>query len=144
MTHNAIFNRIQQSFVRSGFLKNIGAELVRAESGLCEIILPHNIQKIGNQQNMFHGGAIGALSDTAAGYASLTVAPEGMEVATVEYKINFLANMTGGELRAIGRVVKPGKRLFVCSAEIFHIDDKGKSTLCAVAQQTLMAVPKSY
>ena len=143
MAHNAIFNRIQQSFQRSGFLKNIGAELVRAEKGLCEVVLPHS-SRIANQQDFFHGGAIGALSDTTAGYASLTIAPEGMEVTTVEYKINFLNNMQGGELRAIGKVIKPGKRVMVCSAEIFHVDGEGKSTLCAVTQQTMMAVPKNY
>ena len=48
------------------------------------------------QQDGFHGGAMGALADIAGCYAGLTVAPDGMEVTTVEYKINFLAAFQDG------------------------------------------------
>lgn len=138
-----VFNRIYQSFSRAGHLQAIGAKLVKAEAGLCEVVLPYS-HKVSNQQEFFHGGAIGTLADTTAGYASLTVAPEGMEVATVEYKINFLSNHKGGELRAVGKLVKGGKRILVTSADIFHVDEHGKSTLCAVAQQTLVPIAKNY
>ena len=87
---------------------------------------------------------MGALADIAGGYAGLTVAPEGMEVVTVEYKINFLNSFQGGEIRAIGRVVKAGKRIIVTTAEVDHLDDHGKASPCAVMQQTLAPVPKTY
>lgn len=90
----------------------------------------------------YHGGAIGAISDIAGGYASLTMAPEGMEVTTIEYKINFVAVFKGGKLKAVGKVVKAGKRIFVTTAEVHHIDDSGGEKLCAVMQQTLIPVPK--
>ncbi|MFM8691134.1 MAG: PaaI family thioesterase, partial [Limnohabitans sp.] len=89
-------------------------------------------------------GAMGALADIAGGYAALTVAPEGMEVVTVEYKINFLASVQGGEIRATGRVVRGGKRILVTSAEVVHVDDSGRQSPCAVMQQTLVPVPKTY
>jgi len=96
------------------------------------------------QQGGFHGGAMGALADIAGGYAALTVAPEGMEVTTVEYKINFLSSKQQGELRAVGKVVKGGKRIIVTTAEVFHIDAQGQQSLCAVMQQTLVPVPQTY
>jgi acyl-coenzyme A thioesterase PaaI-like protein len=34
-----------------------------------------------------------------------------MEVTTVEYKINFLSSKQQGELRAVVKVVKGGKRI---------------------------------
>ncbi len=139
----SVFHRIQQSFSRSGHLQAIGAKLISAEPGLCEVSLPYSTC-VANQQDFFHGGAIGTLADTTAGYASLTVAPEEMEVATVEYKINFLSNHKGGELRAIGKLIKGGKRVLVTTADIFHIDEHGKSTLCAVTQQTLVPISKNY
>ena len=92
----------------------------------------------------FQGGAIGALADIAAGYAALPVSPEGMEVTTVEYKINFLSNFQGGEIRATGRVTKAGKRIIVTSAEVVHINDNGQRSDCAVMQSTLVPVPKTY
>ncbi len=142
-TVSSAFNRILQSFNRSGHLQSMGARLIKAEPGMCEISLPYS-KTVSNQQDFFHGGAIGTLADVTAGYASLTVAPEGMEVTTVEYKINFLSSHIGGELRAIGKLVKGGKRVLVTTADVFHIDEHGKSTLCAVSQQTLVPITKNY
>jgi len=135
--------RVRQSFVRQGMMQHLGARIVRVEPGLCEVALPYS-DKVTQQQGGFHGGAVGALADIAAGYASLTVAPQGMEVISVEYKINFLAAFQGGELRATGKVVRAGKRVIVATAEVIHQDASGKQSLCAVMQQTIMPVPKTY
>jgi uncharacterized protein (TIGR00369 family) len=67
-----------------------------------------------------------------------------MEVSTVEFKVNFLAAFQDGELRATGRVVKAGRRIIVTSAEVFHLAVDGRETLCALMQQTLVPVPKTY
>jgi len=141
--HTALAQRVRLSFERQGMMRHLGAQLIRVEPGLCEIALPHS-EKVTQQQGGFHGGAMGALADIAGGYAALTVAPEGMEVTTVEYKINFLAAFAGGELRATGRVLKAGKRIIVTTADVAHVDDNGKVTDCAVMQQTLVPVPKTY
>jgi uncharacterized protein (TIGR00369 family) len=105
--------------------------------------LPYS-DKVTQQQDGFHGGAMGAVADIAGGYAALTVAPEGMEVVTAEYKINFLGSFQGGALRATGRVVKPGKRLIIATAEVVHVDPDGKEAPCAIMQQTLVPIPKTY
>jgi uncharacterized protein (TIGR00369 family) len=138
-----LFQRVEASFVRQGLMQHWGARLLRVEHGLCEVALPYS-DRITQQQGGFHGGAMGALADIAAGYAGLTVAPAGMEVTTVEFKINFLAAFQGGELRAVGRVLKGGKRLIITAADVQHVAADGKITDCAVMQQTLMPVPKMY
>ena len=138
-----LYQRVLDSFMRQGMMLHLGAQLARVEPGLVEIVLPYS-DKVTQQQDGFHGGAMGAVADIAGGYAGLTVAPEGMEVITVEYKINFLSSFQGGELRAIGRVVKSGKRIIVTTAEVVHVDDSGKQSPCAVMQQTLMPVAKTY
>lgn len=143
MTNDALWTRVQDSFARQGLMQHLNARLVRVEPGLCEIALPYS-DKVTQQQDGFHGGAIGALADIAGGYAGLTLAPEGMEVTTVEYKINFMAAFQGGELCAIGRVVKAGRRVIVTTAEVTHVAPDGKVNPCAVMQQTLMPVPKTY
>jgi uncharacterized protein (TIGR00369 family) len=135
--------RVQASFERQGLMRHLGARLLRVEPGLCEIALPYS-EKVTQQQNGFHGGAMGALADIAGGYAGLTMAPEGMEVTTVEYKINFLAAFQGGELHAIGHVVKAGRRIIVTTAEVVHVGADGKRNPCAVMQQTLVPVPQTY
>lgn len=143
LDHVALTRRVQSSFERQGLMVHLGAQLLRVEPGLCEIALPHS-EKVTQQQGGFHGGAMGALADIAGGYAALTMAPDGMEVTTVEYKINFLAAFAGGELRATGRVLKAGRRIIVTTADVVHVDDSGKVTDCAVMQQTLVPVPKTY
>ena len=140
---STVYQRIHDSFIRQGMMQHLGAQLARVEPGLVEIILPYS-DKVTQQQDGFHGGAMGAVADIAGGYAALTVAPEGSEVVTVEYKINFLGSYKGGELRATGRVVKGGKRIIVTTAEVVHVDDEGRTSPCAVMQQTLVPVPKNY
>jgi len=137
------YERVRTSFERQGMMRHLGVSLLRVEAGLCELALPYS-DKVTQQQDGFHGGAMGALADIAGGYAGLTMAPEGMEVTTVEYKINFLAAFQGGELRATGRVVKAGRRIIVTTAEVVHVDAAGKQSACAVMQQTLVPIPKSY
>lgn len=139
-----VFERVQTSLIRQGMMQHLGVRLLRAQVGEVELALTYS-EKVTQQQGGFHGGAMGALADIAGGYAGLTVAPEGMEVTTVEYKINFLASFQSGELRATGKVVKAGKRVIITTAEVLHVDPAtSKTTPCAVMQQTLMAVPKTY
>lgn len=137
------WQRVQDSLARQGLMRHLGARLLQAEPGLCVVALPYS-DRVTQQQGGFHGGAMGALADIAGGYAALTVVPEGMEVSTVEYKVNFLAAFQGGELRATGRVVKAGRRIIVTTAEVTHLAEDGRETACAVMQQTLVPVPKTY
>lgn len=143
MQTNPLWLRVQDSLTRQGMMQHLGVVLVRVEPGVCELVLPYS-DKVTQQQDGFHGGAMGALADIAGGYAGLTMAPEGMEITTVEYKINFLAAYQGGELRATGRVVKAGRRIIVTTAEVVHVDADGKRSPCAVMQQTLVPVPMTY
>ena len=106
----ALFQRIEASFLRQWLMRHLGARLVRAEPGLSEVALPYS-ERVNQQQGGFHGGAMGALADIAGGYAALTQLADETEVTTVEYKINFLAGFKGGELRAVGRVMRAGKRI---------------------------------
>ena len=140
---SALFQRIEASFLRQGLMQHLGARLVRVEPGLCEVALPYS-QQVSQQQGGFHGGAMGALADIAGGYAALTQLADDIEVTTVEYKINFLAAFQDGELRAVGRVARTGRRIIVATADVTHVATDGRQTACALMQQTLVPVPKTY
>lgn len=135
--------RIAASLARQGMMQHLGARLLSVNAGQVTVSLPYS-DLVTQQQGGFHGGAIGALADIAGGYAALTVAPDGMEVVTIEYKINFLSSFQGGEIRATGQVIKAGRRVIVTSAEVVHIAADGKTSPCAVMQQTLAPVPQTY
>lgn len=140
---DALQLRVQASLDRQGMMQQLGVRLLAVAPGAVTLALPYS-DRVTQQQGGFHGGAMGALADIAGGYAALTVAPEGMEVTTVEYKINFLAAFQGGELQASGRVLRAGKRLIVTTADVVHVAPDGKRSDCAVMQQTLVPVPKTY
>lgn len=139
----ALRERVAVSLARQGMMQHLGVRLLAVAPGEVTLALPYS-ERVIQQQGGFHGGAMGALADIAGGYAALTVAPEGMEVTTVEYKINFLAAFQGGELQATGRVLRGGRRIIVTTAEVVHVAADGKRSPCALMQQTLVPVPKTY
>ena len=81
------------------------------------------------------------LADVAGGCACATMTPEGAQVLTVEYKINFLAPAAGVTLRATGRVIRAGRTLLIAAVDVATISAEGAIKQVAVAQQTIMAVP---
>ncbi len=139
----ALRERVAVSLARQGMMQHLGVRLLSVAPGEVTLALPYS-ERVIQQQGGFHGGAMGALADIAGGYAALTVAPEGMEVTTVEYKINFLAAFQGGELQATGRVLRGGRRIIVTTAEVVHVATDGQRSPCALMQQTLVPVPKTY
>lgn len=132
--------RISESFAKQGMMTTLGAQLDLVAEGRVEISAP--IAPAFTQQ---HGHAHAALSfalgDTAAGYAALTCAPADHEVVTAEIKINLLAPGRGDRLKAIGRVLKPGRRLIVVAADVYAVSQDGTETHVAALQGTIVPVP---
>jgi uncharacterized protein (TIGR00369 family) len=128
--------RVRASFARQGFMRSLGAELTAVEPGVCEIRLPFR-EGLGQQHGFFHAGALGAIADSAGGYAAYTLMGAGDSVLSVEYKLNLLAPSRGELAIARARVVRPGRTLTVCQVEVFVVNDEAE-TLCALMQQTLI------
>lgn len=84
-----------------------------------------------------HGGWYGTLLDSCMACAVHTMLPKGQAYTTLEYKISILraATVKTGRLRAIGEVVRTGRRTGVAEGRIE--DETGKiyatgSTTCLV------------
>ena len=69
---------------------------------------------------MVHGGAIGALIDTAAMAAAWATdeVPENPAGSTVALSVNFAAAAEGVDLRAEARVARRGGRLSFCEVTV--------------------------
>ena len=59
---------------------------------------------------------------------------------TVEYKINLVAPADGDELIARARVIRSGRTLKVCLADVFARSD-GPEVHCATMLATVMCLP---
>lgn len=125
-------------FDGQGLMRTIGASLVHVAPGACSIEMPY-AEAVSQQQKFFHGGAIGAIADVAAGCAAFTLMPQGSEVLTVEYKINLVKAALPPLLVADAQVLRAGRTLTVCRAEVFRVDGSDRE-LCAVLQATMMRV----
>ena len=67
-----------------------------------------------------HGGILAALADTAAAIAAYTTVPRGVELATLELKINYLEPVPGGRVKADARVLRSGRNFVVTECDIFN------------------------
>lgn len=130
--------RVRDSFARQPFMATLGAELAAVTPGRVEVVLPY-AEGVTQQHGFFHGGSIGAIADTAGGYAAFTLFPAGSTVLTVEYKINIMAPGKGERLVAIGEVVRSGRTLTIVRVDV-HAEAEGARTLCATATQTLICL----
>lgn len=128
--------KIQSSFDAQSMMHTLGASLAHVSEGRAIITAP--ILDGSRQQHGFaHAGMTFSLGDSAAGYATLSIMAPDDEVLTAEMKINLLAPAKGDLMRATGRVLKPGRRLVVVSAEV-HMITNGIETLIAVLQGTMV------
>ncbi len=133
-------SRVRSSFDQQGIMKTIGAKLTKVIPGEVHIEVPFSMA-LTQQHGYMHAGIITTVVDTACGYAANTLMPALSEVLTVEYKINFLSPGKGEKIVGIGKVVKPGRTLTVCSGEARACDTNGERLIAAM-QATMMAVGK--
>ncbi|ROO86865.1 uncharacterized protein (TIGR00369 family) [Actinocorallia herbida] len=113
------------------FSKLVGTRIVAFGDG--EAVLELDIRDDLRQQNGYvHGGLLGYLADNALTFAA--GASVGGNVLTSGFTIDYLRPAVAGVLRAEGRVVRAGRGRVVSRCEIFTVDERGASVLCAVAQ----------
>ncbi len=117
-------------------MRLIRATLENVREGKVEVHVPH-WEGIEQQHGYIHGGIVGMLADTAAGFAALTLTPADASVLTVEYKLNFVAPSKGDKLIARGEVIHAGGTLIVTKADVLGVEGSAE-TLCAVMQQTII------
>lgn len=128
--------RVRESFSRHGFMAHLGAEMTAVKYGEVEVRVGYR-PELTQQHAYFHGGVTAAIADTASGYAAYTTMPAESSVIAVEFKINLVAPAEGDALVARARVVRAGKTLKICAADVFAV--KGATeTLCATMLATIM------
>lgn len=72
-----------------------------------------------NPHGVVHGGIVYTLVDFAMGGALTSVLEPGERCATLEVKINYLAAITAGDVRAEACVVSRSRRVGVMEARVY-------------------------
>ncbi len=132
----AFEKKVRDSFGRQSFMSTIGAEMVSVGRGTVEIRFPFSA-KLTQQNRFVHAGAVTSIMDSACGYAALSIAPEAVDVLSVEFKVSFLSPAIGESFVARASVKRAGKRLAVCTADAFAVQ-AGEEKLIATMLATIM------
>jgi uncharacterized protein (TIGR00369 family) len=130
-------DHVRDSLHQQTFMTLIGAEAMDISPGRVVLELSYRADLC--QQNGFvHAGVVASLADSACGYAALTTMPRDSDVLTVEFKVNLLAPARGDRLRATGTVVKAGRTLTVCQAEVVTLTEGAADVTIALMQATMI------
>ncbi len=131
-------SRVEKFLERQHFMKLVGFKLDVMAEGRTEGWLDLK-QQHQQQTGLVHGGVTATLADIVAGFAAYTVVPEDHHVVTGEIKVSYFNPGKGDRLQAIGWVLKQGRKLNFCEAEVWchHGDDK---TLIAKATTTMATI----
>lgn len=119
-------------------MQTIGAQLESVEAGRVAIRLPFR-EDLTQQHGFLHAGTIAAVADSACGYAALSMMPADAAVLSIEFKVNMLAPAKGDAIIARAEVIRPGRTIMVCRADV-HAVDGGSEKLVAAMQGTMMVV----
>ena len=133
--------RIESYLNRQMFMKHVGIRLTEIEPG--EVIAELDIDSNHEQQfGRVHGGVISTIADISSGFAAYTLVPVDSHVVTGEIKISYLGASRKGKLKAIGRVIKAGRKISFCESEVFNVMD-GEEKLVAKASTSMVIIPLS-
>ena len=131
-------SRVRDEFQRQQLMATIGAQMTKVVPGEVRIEMLFN-QAWTQQHGYIHAAIITGIVDSACGFAAYTLMPADAGVLSVEFKVNFLSPAKGERFIAIGKVIKSGRTLTVCSGEVIAVE-KGNEKLIATMQATMMTV----
>lgn len=124
---DAQLRRIQKALSTVPFAQLLGIELHDIGPGTATLSLLVR-KELKQNHGVVHGGAIASLIDTATAFAILSLLTPKETVTTVDLTISYLRPLTDGRIKAVAKVLRAGRRLFVVSADIFDKDGKLATT----------------
>jgi uncharacterized protein (TIGR00369 family) len=122
----------------AAFNRWCGIQVDSATAGQVEISMAWR-PEFGQYAGFLHAGLVGALIDTACGFAAVTMVGR---VLASHYAVNCLRPAVGERFVARARVVKPGKTQTFTACDLYTQTD-GKEVLVATGETLLVVVSAS-
>ena len=130
-----VLTRIRATNEKAEFNRWCRIEVISAAQGSAVIAMPWRAEA-SQYSGFLHAGIVGALIDTACGFAAVTLV-EG--VLASHYAINFLRPAVGHRFIARAKVVKPGKSQMFTACELYAESD-GAEKLVATGETLLLVI----
>lgn len=120
--------RIQQNGRSANpFFCLMGIDVVSAGDGKAELAMQVRPDMY-NGVGWLQGGMLVALADEAMALAIYTQLSDGEGIATISESTSFLRGVREGSIAAEGRVIRKGRRVAFCEAEVWA-DNGGERSL---------------
>lgn len=132
---NASLAQLRAINQSAAFNQWCGIEVLSAQPGQAEIAMPWRAEA-GQYAGFLHAGLVGALIDTACGFAAVTMVGR---VLASHYAVNCLRPAVGERFIARACVVKPGKTQVFTACDLFAVAN-GQETLVATGETLLVVV----
>ena len=132
--------RVRDSFAKQRVMSTIGARVTHVAPGEVDVELPTR-EDLAQQNGFVHAGIIATIADSACGYAAYTLMPAAADVLSIEFKLNLLAPAVGATIVARARVLRAGRTITVCRADVHAVND-GAEKLVATMVGTMMTVAR--
>ena len=107
----------------SHYYRLLGMEVTEIKGGESRIQMPFK-QDLTHPYGIVHGGAIASLADSAVAMALLSLVEPEDRITTIEFKINFFAPISKGELEAHAKIIHRGSKTAVGDVEVIHEEGK--------------------
>ena len=132
--------RIEKYLERQEFMNLIGFKLEIIEPGRTEGSL--EVKPVHRQQKgLLHGGVVTTIADIVAGFSAYTLVPHDYNVVTGEIKISFLNPGLTNKIWAKGWVIKSGRKLNFCEAEVWEVYKDSKRMLAKASTTMITLLP---
>ena len=132
-----MLDTIQAINKTAAFNRWAGFEVTRAAEGEAELRMRWREEDMGQYAGFLHAGLIGAMLDTACGFAAATVAGR---VLASHFSVNCLSPALGRAFIARGKVVKAGRKQVFATAELYGQGDGDSLKLVATGNAILVPV----
>jgi uncharacterized protein (TIGR00369 family) len=119
----------------SPYYRLLGMEITEIKKRESRIQMPFK-QELTHPYGIVHGGAIASLADSAVAMALISLVEPKDRITTIEFKINFFAPISKGELKAHAKIIHKGSRTAVGDVEV--VNEEGKFVAKAIATYSIM------
>jgi len=131
-------DRIIKYIEKQQFLNLVGFQIDVVEEGLVEGRMKLEGRHT-QQKGLLHGGVTATVADVVSGFAAYTLVKDSQHVVTAELKISYLNPGIGEEIYAKGWVLKTGRRMNFCEAEVYVVSGKER-VMVAKATSTMVTI----
>ena len=115
--------QLRKAANKSPYYRLLGMEVMEIKGGESKIQMPFK-QGLTHPYRIVHGGAIASLADSSVAMALISLVEPKDRIATIEFKINFLAPVSKGDLEAHAKIIYKGSKTAVGDVEVKNEEGK--------------------